>query len=194
MRPLALGLLDGEVKKTVQDRLIKAVENYNYRVGTGFMSTAFLLGELTKAGGAETAYKVLLNTEKPGWLYEILQGATTIWETWEGYVGKGAVDKGDAGSLNHYSPGAVCQWLFDTVCGIRPDGENKFILAPIAGGTLTHAKASYQSLYGMVECGWEKTGSGIIYRVAVPANTTAELTLPDGTQRVLTPGNHELTA
>lgn len=194
VRPLALGLLNGEEKEKVQRRLIQAVENYNYRVGTGFMSTSFLLGELTQAGAAETAYKVLLNTEKPGWLYEVLQGATTIWETWEGYVGKGAVDKGDAGSLNHYSPGAVCQWLFDTVCGIRPDGENKFVLAPIPGGSLTYAKAGYDSLYGKVECGWEKTESGIIYRVAVPVNTTAELILPGGKHAVLSPGTHELTA
>lgn len=192
VRPLALGLLDGEVKKTVQERLVKAEENYNYRVGTGFMSTSFLLGELTKAGATETAYKVLLNTEKPGWLYEVLQGATTIWETWEGYVGKGAVDRGDAGSLNHYSPGAVCQWLFDTVCGIRPNGENRFILAPIPGGTLTHAKASYHSLYGKVECGWEKTESGMKYTVSIPANTTAELILVNGERRIFASGIYDV--
>ena len=192
VRPLALGLLDGEVKKTVQERLVKAVENYNYRVGTGFMSTSFLLGELTKAGATETAYKVLLNTEKPGWLYEVLQGATTIWETWEGYVGKGAVDRGDAGSLNHYSPGAVCHWLFDTVCGIRPNGENRFILAPIPGGTLTHAKASYHSLYGKVECVWEKTESGMKYTVSIPANTTAELILVNGERRIFASGTYDV--
>ena len=192
VRPLALGLLDGEEKKTVQERLIQAVENYNYRVGTGFMSTSFLLGELTKAGASETAYQVLLNTEKPGWLYEVLQGATTIWETWEGYVGKDAVDRGDAGSLNHYSPGAVCQWLFDTVCGIRPDGENHFVLVPIPGGCLTHAKASYHSLYGKVECGWEKTDNGMRYTVSVPANTTAELMLVNGERRILSSGTYEI--
>ena len=117
VRPLALGLLDGETKKAAQTRLVKAVESFHYRVGTGFLSTPFLLGELTEAGATETAYQVLLNPEKPGWLYEVLQGATTVWETWEGYVGKG-----DAGSLNHYSPGAVCQWLFDTCAGIRVEG------------------------------------------------------------------------
>ena len=190
VRPLALGLLDGEEKQKVQERLVRAVESYNHRVGTGFMSTAFLLGELTKAGAVETAYKVLLNTEKPGWLYEVLQGATTIWETWEGYVGKGAVDQGDAGSLNHYSPGAVCCWLFDTVCGIRPNGENKFILAPIPSGGLTHAKASYHSLYGRVECGWERTETGMKYTVSIPANTTAELILVNGEQRSFAAGSY----
>ena len=159
------------------------MENRNYRIGTGFLSTPFVLRTLTEMGRADLAYKMLENEQQPGWLYEVNQGATTIWETWEGNV-----------SHNHYSPGAVSQWLFDTVCGIRPDGENKFVLAPIPGGSLTHATASYHSLYGKVECGWEKTESGIIYRVAVPANTTAVLILPDGTHTELTPGNHELTA
>ena len=137
VRPLALGLLEGETKVKAQKRLKQAVEHYNYRVGTGFLSTPFVLPVLTEAGERETAYKMLLNTEKPGWLAEIADGATTVWENWEGEL-----------SQNHYSPGAVCQWLFDTVCGIRADGENHFLIAPVPGGTLTHAEASYKSLYG----------------------------------------------
>lgn len=190
VRPLALGLLDGEEKKTVQARLVKAVEDYRCRVGTGFLSTAFLLPELTKAGASETAYKVLLNPEKPGWLFEIEHGATAIWETWEGYVGKGAVDKGDAGSLNHYSPGAVCQWLFDTCAGIRVDGENHFVIAPVPGGELTHAEASYKSLYGEVRSRWEKTESGVKYEIEIPANCTAEIRLPGGKTKNIKSGTY----
>ena len=193
VRPLALGLLDGGEKKKAQARLVKAVEDYRYRVGTGFMSTSFLLGELTKAGAVETAYKVLLNTEKPGWLYEVLQGATTVWETWEGYVGKGAVDKGDAGSLNHYSPGAVCQWLFDTCAGIQVDGENHFTIAPIPGGTLTWAEASYQSIYGKVSSRWEKTAEGVTFTITIPANTTANVVLPSRERHGISPGTHTFT-
>ncbi|MBQ6215095.1 MAG: family 78 glycoside hydrolase catalytic domain [Oscillospiraceae bacterium] len=180
VRPLALGLLDGPEKERAQKRLIRAVEDYRYRVGTGFLSTPFLLDELTKAGASETAYKVLLNIEKPGWLYEVLQGATTIWETWEGYVGKGAVDKGDAGSLNHYSPGAVCQWLFDSCAGIRVDGENHFVIAPIPGGALTHAEANYKSLCGEVRSRWEKSDGSLHYTITIPSNCTAEIRLPGG--------------
>ena len=190
VRPLALGLLDGDEEKKVQARLIKAVEDYRYRVGTGFMSTSYLLPELTKAGASETAYKVLQNTEKPGWLYEIEHGATTIWETWEGYTGKGAVDKGDAGSLNHYSPGAVCQWLFDTCAGIRPDGENHFVIAPVPGGTLAHAEASYQSLYGTISSCWERTEDTVLYTFTIPANCTAEIRLPDGRFETVAAGEH----
>ena len=182
VRPLALGLLDGEDKKTAQQRLVKAVTDCNYHVGTGFLSTVFLLPSLTEAGETETAYKMLENTEKPGWLGEVLDGATTVWETWEGNV-----------SRNHYSPGAVCQWLFDTVTGIQPDGENRFVIKPIPGGTLTYAKASYQSPYGTVESGWERGENGTVFTVTVPANTTACLVLPNGDSLCLTSGTHTYT-
>ena len=182
VRPLALGLLDGEDKKTAQQRLIKAVTDCHYHVGTGFLSTVFLLPTLTDAGETETAYKMLENTEQPGWLGEVLDGATTIWETWEGNL-----------SRNHYSPGAVCQWLFDTVAGIQPDGENRFVIKPIPGGTLTYARASYQSLYGTVESGWEKKEGCTVFTVTVPGNTSARLVLPNGESLCLKPGTHTYT-
>ena len=181
VRPLALGLLDDAAKKAAEKRLVKAVNDANYHVGTGFLSTAFLLRVLTEAGETEVAYKMLENTEKPGWLGEILEGATTVWETWEGDV-----------SRNHYSPGAVCQWLFDTVCGIRPDGENHFIIAPVPGGSLTHAKASYHSPYGLVESGWERNGGSVKYVITIPANCTAEVQLPSGRRQTLNAGHHEM--
>ena len=179
VRPLALGLLDGEEKTIAQKRLVQAVDDFKYCVGTGFLSTVFLLPVLTEAGEIETAYKMLENTEKPSWLGEVVDGATTVWENWEGTA-----------SHNHYSPGAVCQWLFDTVAGIRPDGENRFVICPIPGGTLTYAKASYQSICGTVESGWESNENGTTFTVTVPANTTAQLVLPNGDSLVLNSGTH----
>ena len=169
VRPLALGLLDGEEKKKAQDLLVKAVEDYHYRVGTGFLSTPFILPVLAEAGKSETAYRMLENTEKPGWLAEVKEGATTVWEHWEGNL-----------SQNHYSPGAVCQWLFDTVGGIRSAGERHFIIEPVPGGSLTFADVSYQSIYGKVSSRWEKTEEGIQYHIEVPSNVTAEIRLPGG--------------
>ena len=170
VRPLALGLLEGDLRKKAEQRLVKAVRNYRYRVGTGFLSTPFILPVLTEAGETETAYKMLLNEEKPGWLGEVADGATTVWENWEGNL-----------SQNHYSPGAVCQWLFDTVCGIRQDGENHFVIAPVPGPGLTCAEASYRSLYGEVRSRWSIKDGKTVYEFTVPANCTAELRLPDGT-------------
>lgn len=182
VRPLAFGLFDGEDKRRVQEQLIRAVEQYGYRVGTGFLSTPFLLPALTEAGRPDIAYRVLENTKKPGWLAEVLEGATTIWENWEGNL-----------SQNHYSPGAVCQWLFETVGGIRVEAENHFRLAPIPGGTMTWADVSYLSLYGDVRVSWKKTEDGeFAYDIVIPVNTTAEVALPDGRGWLLGAGNYHV--
>lgn len=182
VRPLALGLLNGAAKEDALQRLVQAIEDYRYRVGTGFLSTPFLLPVLAEAGKTETAYKMLENTEKPGWLAEVLDGATTVWENWEGNL-----------SQNHYSPGAVCQWLFESVAGIQVDRENHFTIAPLPGGTLTHARCAYQSIYGKVESCWEKTAEGTKLIVTIPANTTAEIRLPDGTLHTVKAGIHSFT-
>lgn len=171
VRPIKLGILSPEEQKKAEEKLVKAVEEYRYRVGTGFLSTPFLLPVLTEGGRADIAYKMLENTEKPGWLAEVQDGATTIWENWEGDL-----------SQNHYSPGAVCQWLFDTAAGIRVAGENRFVVAPVPGGTLDYAEASYQSIYGNIKSGWKRLGDGWEFIITIPANTTAEVILPDGTK------------
>ena len=179
VRPLALGLLEGADKEKAVQRLVQALQHYRYRVGTGFLSTPFLLPVLTREGETDTAYKVLENTEKPGWLAEILDGATTVWENWEGNL-----------SQNHYSPGAVCQWLFESVVGIRVEGGNHFVIAPQPGGTLRFARGSYSSLYGKVESSWQKTAEGTRFTVTIPANTTAEVKLPGGRTESIGAGTH----
>lgn len=188
VRPLALGLTEGDDALTtaLQNRLAQAVVNRDAKISTGFLSTAFVLDTLTKAGRPDLAYQMLENEQAPGWLFQVNHGATTVWEEWEG-ENEG---KNSTGSLNHYSPGAVVQWMFDTVAGIRPDGENRFVIAPIPGGTLTHASASYQSLYGKVESRWEKTEGGVRYTVTVPPNTTARVILPDGGEHIVGAGQH----
>ena len=139
-------------------------------------------------GRADLAYKMLENEECPEWLCQVKQGATTTWESWEGYTGYSGT-----GSYNHYSPGAVCQWLFDTCAGIRVAGENHFVLQPVPGGTLTYAEASYQSVYGEVKSRWEKTAEGVTFTFSVPVNTTAELILPDGTSHAVRSGTYIFT-
>lgn len=186
VRPLAFGLADGESKKAVENRLAQAIVNREYKIATGFLSTPFLLGTLTDMGRADLAYKVLENEECPGWLYQINHGATTNWESWEGFSGYQGT-----GSFNHYSPGAVCQWLFDTVAGIRVDGKNHFVIAPIPGGTLTHAEANYKSLYGEVKSRWVKTDSSVKFTFEVPTNCTAQIRLPDGRAETVSTGRYE---
>jgi flavodoxin len=144
VRPLAFDLLTQEQTSFAKKRLITALENYGWRLGTGFLSTPLILDVLTDID-IRAAYKLLENEQIPGWLSMPRHGATTIWENWEGpFNTQGA----GLGSLNHYSKGAVCRWIFDTMCGIRIKGENRFEIAPHPGGTLTHASAAYTSIYG----------------------------------------------
>ncbi|MGN0796625.1 MAG: family 78 glycoside hydrolase catalytic domain [Christensenellales bacterium] len=185
VRPLYMGLLNEEQKEFAKKRLIKAMENYGWRLGTGFLSTPFILKVLADID-IEYAYRLLENEELPGWLFMPKNGATTIWEAWEGNATK---DVGIA-SLNHYSKGAVCEWLFAEMCGIQVSGKNKFIIAPKYGGTLTYAKASYDSVYGLVESGWEKKDGKVVYSVTIPCNCKATISLPNGMTKTLCTGKY----
>ncbi len=178
VRPLYMNLLNEEQTEFAKKRLIRALDNYGWRLGTGFLSTPMILYVLADMD-IEYAYRLLENEEIPGWLSMPKSGAMTIWEAWEG-------PKGDAGiaSLNHYSKGAVCKWLFDTCCGIQVEWENRFVVAPRPGGHLDFAKASYDSIYGTIESGWEKKDGETVFTVTVPANCEATVRLPDGSERV----------
>ncbi len=178
VRPLAFNLLDEEQTIYAKDRLLKALENYGWRLGTGFLSTPLILYVLTEID-SEAAFKLLENEEMPGWLFMPKSGATTVWESWEGTQAQGGI-----ASLNHYSKGAVCAWLFDSLCGIRVSSENHFTIAPHAGGNMTHAKASYRSIYGRVESGWERTDGKTAYTITIPANCTAEIQIKEKTVTV----------
>ncbi len=182
VRPLYFGLLNETQTQYAKKRLIQAMEHYNWRVGTGFLSTPFILYVLSDIG-IEYAYKLLENEEIPGWLAMPKNGATTIWESWEGTQAQGGI-----ASLDHYSKGACCEWVFRVMCGIQVSGENRFTVAPKPGGHFTHAGLSYDSVYGTIESRWERKDGKTVYTVTVPANCTAELVLPGGTKRELTAG------
>ena len=173
VRPLAMNLLDEAQTAYAKKRLIEALEHYGWRLGTGFLSTPLILDVLMEID-PQAAYRLLENEEIPGWLSMPKNGATTIWESWEGDKAKGS----GVASLDHYSKGAVVAWLFQTMCGIQVDGENHFSIHPHPGGHFTHAKAVYNSVYGQIESGWEKTADGWKYTVTVPANCTATLQFP----------------
>ena len=186
VRPLYLGLLNEEQSDFAKKRLLKALDNYNWRVGTGFLSTPFILYVLAEID-VEYAYRLLENEEMPGWLFMPKMGANTIWESWEGTKAQGGI-----GSLNHYSKGAVCEWLFGEMCGIRVAKHNTYIVAPKVGGTLTHACCEYNGVYGRVRSEWTRSDTELTYRIIVPANVTVRAILPDG-EHILESGEHEIT-
>ena len=186
VRPLYMNLLNGEQAAYAKRRLIQALDNYGWRLGTGFLSTPLILYVLADLD-IEYAYRLLENEEIPGWLSMPKAGAKTIWEGWEG-------PKSDSGiaSLNHYSKGAVCEWLFDTCCGVRVDGENHFTLAPRPGGHLTEAIFRYESVYGHVESGWKQIAGKTVFSFSIPANCTATVILPGAAPREILTGAYQM--
>lgn len=135
----------------------------------------------------EYAYRLLENEQMPGWLFMPKNGANTVWESWEGTAAQGGI-----ASLNHYSKGAVCEWLFGTMCGINVTGENKFKISPRPGGHFEFAEASYDSVYGKMFVRWDKTDGGYKYKISVPSNCQADIILPDGRKQTVGAGEYEL--
>lgn len=184
VRPLYMGLLDEKQREFAQKRLITALEHYGWRLGTGFLSTPFILYVLEKID-VEYAYRLLENEQMPGWLFMPKMNANTIWESWEGTQAQGGI-----ASLDHYSKGAVLEWVVSEMCGIQVSGENKFTIAPKVGGHFTFAKCEYKSVYGKVKSDWRREGGKTVYMISVPANTTAKVVLPSG-EKTLTAGEYE---
>lgn len=184
VRPLYMNLLEEKQAEYAGRRLIKALENYGWRLGTGFLSTPLILYVLAEQN-LDAAYRLLENEEIPGWLSMPKNGATTIWEDWEGKNAQSGI-----ASLNHYSKGAVCEWLFSVMCGISVSGENHFVIAPRPGGNFTYARAEYQSVFGKAACGWQKEEGKIRYMITIPANCTAEIRLPDGRTEKVASGDY----
>ena len=185
VRAIAFALLGEEESKAAAETLNRMVAENDYHLNTGFLSTPFLCDVLAKYGYADTAYKLLLQPNAPGWLYEVGKGATTVWETWTGIDENGKPHE----SLNHYSYGAICGWLFGGVCGIRyTDGA--LTIAPTPDKSLDWAKATYDSPAGRIVSGWRYDGDAVTYEFEIPANLTADVTLPDGRKLTLAPGKH----
>jgi alpha-L-rhamnosidase len=178
VRPVALEIIHKNQSLPIISKLNEIIKSKEYHLGTGFLSTPFILSVLTEYGYLDTAYKLLTQTTRPSWLYQITKGATTIWESWHAIAEDGAV----FGSLNHYSYGAVVSWLFDTVAGIKNDpdspGFKHFFIRPQPGGDLSYAEAEYDSIHGKIIANWKRNAAeGILiqYKFVVPPNTTATI-------------------
>ncbi len=187
IRALALDMVSEAKKPLVIEQLKKELEAADYHLNTGFLSTVYLLPTLCDNGLVNEAFRILEQTTAPGWLHPVTLGATTMLENW---------DSMDVfrDSFNHYSFGAVCQFLFEYVAGIRPTfdapGFQKFELRPVIGGNLTWAEGNYKTRYGTIRSRWERYDNGFVYTCMVPEGTTAELTLPDGSAKTLIAGKY----
>ncbi len=183
IRAITFGLLEKDEEERAAAALNDLVVKCGFRLNTGFLSTPDLCRVLTDYGYTDTAYRVLLGREMPGWLYEVERGATTIWENWDGIDPQGK----PSASLNHYSKGAIAGWLIDGVCGIRISG-GEITLEPHPHESLSSARATYRSPYGRIVSGWEYENGALTYTFELPANTQAKVLLPDGRSETIGAG------
>jgi alpha-L-rhamnosidase len=179
VRALALDLLPQDQRRAALVHLVRLIEDAGVHLGTGFLSTPFLLHVLSEGGRLDLAYALLVQDTIPSWLYAVTKGATTIWESWEGVKEDGSL----FGSLNHYSYGAVGSWLYQVVAGIEigAPGYEEIRIQPRPGGGLTYARATYESMHGPIVSGWEIKDGMLRLSVTIPPNTRATVRLPGAT-------------
>ncbi|MBQ6473511.1 MAG: family 78 glycoside hydrolase catalytic domain [Victivallales bacterium] len=196
---LHFGLAPANAREKTVAFLVKDIrETRRLHLSTGFVGTPLLLRTLSDHGHVDLAYDLLCQTTYPGWLYPITLGATTMWERWNSYSEKGFGNV-SMNSFNHYAYGAVGDWFFSTMGGIRPDPNSPafldFTLAPQFGHRFGEASVSYNSVRGVIRSAWKrilpgqvrrkggslpKGSSTITWQFTVPANTTARVVIPDG--------------
>ena len=178
---LYFDLIPQNCRAVVTEDLLKLLEKENGHLVTGFVGTPYFCHALSQNGHTKEAYELLLKDDFPSWFYQVKQGATTVWEHWDGKKPDGTMWSADMNSFNHYAYGAIGEWLYRVMAGIECDEEGpgfkKSIIAPHIGGGLSYMNASYESIYGKVVSGWKKDGTRITLHIEIPCNTTAELRL-----------------
>ena len=181
---LALGfnLLDPATAKKSAAKLVARIQERNWHLSTGFVGTRDLMRVLSKIGRDDVAFRLLHNRDYPSWGFEIANGATTVWERWDGYTpDKGFQDPG-MNSFAHYAYGAVMGWVYGTIGGIDDDapGFAHLVIAPRLDPKLAWAETSFESVRGPVRTAWRRANGKATLDVEVPPNATAEIRLPDG--------------
>jgi alpha-L-rhamnosidase len=175
---LHMNLVPENLRAAAAQKLVDKIEANHGLLGTGFLGTPYLLEELTKAGYAKLAYKLLLNTEYPSWGYLVEHGATTMWERWNGDKMK---DDPSMNSYNHYAYGAVADWIYRYAAGVDASpldaGFHTVALHPVFDARLGHIAFDYASVYGLIHSDWTVNGTTAEWHVTIPANTTGWLSL-----------------
>ena len=194
-------LFDDASSKLAAEMLVHDIRDINgCKLTTGFLGTPLLLEVLVKINQVDLAYDLLMQTEYPGWMYPITQGATSMWERWNSYTKDKGFGNVGMNSFNHYAYGAVGSWFYRRICGIQPLSEqvsdlgfSKFRLAPIFGSKLAYATAEYDSIRGMIRSSWKRLENGSIeWEYTIPQNTTAEIVIPARETTIAGPGTYKV--
>ncbi|GLY16547.1 alpha-L-rhamnosidase [Kineosporia sp. NBRC 101677] len=192
---LALGfsLLPEHLVAAAAGHLVADLKARGNRLTTGFVGVNLLCPVLTEHGHADVAYALLHQDEYPSWGYSIRNGATTIWERWDGWTEHAGFQSASMNSFNHYSLGSIGDWLFGRVAGIdqtpASTAYSELLLRPTPGGRLTWAKGSQETARGRVACGWSLDQAGTVTVTAsVPPGSTAVLQMPTDDPSSVTEG------
>jgi alpha-L-rhamnosidase len=189
---LHFDLLPDRLRKRAAGRMVGALDPYHGALSTGIQSTVRMMIELVRHGYAEVAYRLMTRTDIPSWGYMVQNGATTIWERWDGWAkGRGFQNPG-MNSFNHYAIGAVGEWMWRVIAGINPDesgpGYRRVVIRPVPGGGLSWAKASYPSMRGLIEAAWAVDPRGFSLDVSIPPGVVAAVHVPAPAGAVVSEG------
>jgi alpha-L-rhamnosidase len=190
-------MVEGKAKERTAHELNELIIQNDYHLNTGFVGTPYICFALSKGGYHDTAVKLLMKEDYPSWLYQIKKGATTVWEHWDSIKPDGSFWSDQMNSFNHYAYGSIGNWMYKVVAGLDMDvacpAYKRIKIEPkFAGISFTHAKASYESMYGKIRSSWHLTQEEVEIEVEIPANTTAEILLPNARLSEVREGNQPL--
>ena len=187
---LDFGLLPAGNRGPVTDQLVRLLEANGNRMSTGFLGTKPLLSVLTRGGRHDLALRLFQSRDFPSWCYPVTNGATSIWERWDSFTMEDGFGRHNAAmnSFSHYSFGAVCEWMFQSLLGIDTDGPGfrNFVLKPgpylgknqLPVQPIQWVRGEYRAPSGLISVAWKLGAGAFQYEVQVPPNTTATLHLP----------------
>jgi alpha-L-rhamnosidase len=178
---LQFDLLPEELRGEAARRLAEEVRLRGH-LTTGFVGTPYLCHVLSRYGYTDVAYDLLNRQEYPSWLYPVKQGATTIWERWDGQKPDGSFQDPGMNSFNHYAYGAIGEWMYRVAAGLEIDpsapGYRHVLVQPQPGGRLTSAQARLETPYGEASSGWAVVEGGLEVTATVAPNTRGTVRLP----------------
>jgi len=196
---LKFDLLPDKMRVPAAKYLEDDIRSKGWHLSTGFLGVSYLLPALTQTGKVDVAYRLLFQDTYPSWLFPVTQGATTIWERWDGWTPWKGFQTPGMNSFNHYSLGSCGQWLFESCGGIAGDPEEPgfkhIIIHPHPGHGMTWAATSFNSIRGRITTQWKLEKHSLTLEVTIPANTTADVFIPASSgKKVLESGKPAIEA
>ena len=142
----------------IKAAFVNSVKNAGWKLTTGFIGVKYLLPALCEIGETDLAYQIIKERAYPSWGYAIDNGATTIWERWNGYTKEKGFETPSMNSFNHYSLGSCAEWLYSHVLGIKLSADKPVCISPSFSKELAWAKGSYRTNAGKISLSWERIG------------------------------------